>query len=84
MYVRSAGDSVAGSLAQSGSRSRTRASVSETPSPVERPLPREHLVEHAAERPDVGALVHRLAARLLRAHVRGRAENHPGLGHRAA
>ncbi len=33
MYVRSAGDSVAGSLAQSGSRSMTRASVSETPSP---------------------------------------------------
>ena len=72
----------AGSAAQSGSRSMTRASVSDTSSPVERPLPREHLVEHAAERPDVGALVHRLAARLLRAHVGGRAEDHPGLRHR--
>ena len=36
----------------------------------------QHLVQHAAERPDVGALVDRFAARLLRAHVRGGAENH--------
>ena len=38
-------------------------------------LPGQHLVQHAAERPDVGALVDRLPARLLRAHVRGGAEN---------
>ena len=35
----------------------------------------EHFVEDAAERPDVGAFVDRLAARLLRTHVGGRAEN---------
>ena len=36
----------------------------------------QHLVQHAAERPDVGALVDRLAARLLGAHVGRGAENH--------
>ena len=36
----------------------------------------QHLVQHAAERPDVRAPVHRLAARLLGAHVRRRAEDH--------
>jgi hypothetical protein len=36
---------------------------------------RQHLVQHASERPDVGALVDRLAARLLRAHVGEGAEN---------
>ena len=35
----------------------------------------EHLEQHAAKRPDVGALVDRLAARLLRTHVGGGAEN---------
>ena len=35
----------------------------------------QHLVAHAAERPDVGAFVHRQAASLLGAHVRRRAEN---------
>ena len=35
----------------------------------------QHLVEHAAERPDVGALVDALTARLLRAHVGGGAED---------
>ena len=39
------------------------------PSNARRPV--EHLEEHAAERPDVGALVDGLAARLLRAHVGG-------------
>ena len=42
----------------------------------------EHFVEHAPERPDVAAPIDRLAPCLLRAHVRRRAENHPGLGHR--
>ena len=36
----------------------------------------EHLVEHAAKRPHVAALVGRAALRLLRAHVGGGAENH--------
>ena len=36
--------------------SSTRASVLVTSSPEKRGLAREHLVEHAAERPDVGAL----------------------------
>ena len=48
---------------------------------IERAVPRQHLEEHRAERPDVGALVHDLAARLLRRHVRGGAEDHPGLRH---
>ena len=39
--------------------------------------PGQHLVEHAAERPDVGALVDHLPTRLFRAHVGGRAENRP-------
>jgi len=47
----------------------------------EGPLAREHLVEDAAKCPDIGACVHHFAARLLGAHVCGRAENHPCLGH---
>ena len=43
------------------------ASVSETVSPRERRAARQHLVEHAAERPDVGPFVDRLA----RAPARG-------------
>ena len=69
--------SSAGSAVQSGSRSRIAASVSDTVSPAKRGSPREHLVEHAAERPDVGALVDRLPARLLRAHVGGGPEDQP-------
>ena len=42
----------------------------------------EHLVEHAAEGPDVRAAVDGLAARLLRAHVAGGAEQHARLRHR--
>ena len=38
---------------------------------LRRQLQRQALVEHAAERPDVRARVHRLAARLLWAHWRG-------------
>ena len=40
----------------------------------------EHLVEHAAEREDVGAVSDRLAAHLLRRHVADRAEHVPGVG----
>ncbi|HSC25848.1 MAG TPA: hypothetical protein VLD67_01160 [Vicinamibacterales bacterium] len=43
---------------------------------------RQHLVEHAAERPDVGAFVDELAARLLRAHVRRGAQNYALQRHR--
>jgi hypothetical protein len=39
----------------------------------------EHLVEDQPKRPDVRALVDRLAPRLLRRHVGGRAENHAAL-----
>ena len=42
----------------------------------------EHLVEHAAERVDVGAAVDRLAADLLGRHVLRRAEHVAGLRHR--
>ena len=47
----------------------------------ERAPARQHLVEDAAERPVVRALVDRLAARLLGAHVRAGAENHAGTRH---
>jgi hypothetical protein len=49
---------------------------------TERPPPGEHLEQHGTEGPDVRTLVHRPAARRLGRHVRGRAENHPGLRHR--
>ena len=61
---------------------RDPASVIDDVLALECSLARQHLEEHAAERPDVGALVHGLPARLLRAHVRGGAENHPGSRHR--
>ena len=40
----------------------------------------EHFVEHAAERPDITSLINGLTARLLRAHVGGRPENHTVAG----
>jgi hypothetical protein len=40
----------------------------------------QHLEQHGAEGPDVGAPVRRLAAGLFRAHVRGRAEKRAGAG----
>ena len=43
----------------------------------ERRAPRQHFEQHAAERPDVGALVERPAARLFRTHVGRRAEDRP-------
>ena len=44
----------------------------------------DHFVEHQAEAPDVGAVVHFLAARLLRCHVGGCSHHDalPGAGHR--
>ena len=39
----------------------------------------EHLVQDAADRVDVDAVVGRLSLRLLGRHVLGRAEDHPGL-----
>ena len=44
-----------------------------------RPLPRDHLVEHDAERPDVGAAIDLFPRCLLRRHVRRRAERRVGL-----
>jgi len=44
----------------------------------ERAAAREHLVEHASERPDVGPLVDRLSARLLGAHVGGSPDDASG------
>jgi hypothetical protein len=43
---------------------------------VKRHTSRQHFIDDAAECPDVRAFVDRLAARLLRAHVRGCAQNH--------
>ena len=47
----------------------------------EEPLARQHLEEHAPERPDVRALVRLAPLCLLRLHVRGRAEDHAYTGH---
>ena len=66
----------AGSRLQSGSRSRIGGERVGDRLAAERGAAGEHLVEHAAERPDVGALVDGLAARLLGTHVGGRAEDH--------
>ena len=43
---------------------------------VERPAARQHLVEHRPEGEDVGAVVRRLAPRLLRGHVADRPQHH--------
>ena len=47
---------------------------------LEQPLSGQHLDADDAERPDVGAPVDRLAARLLGRHVGGGAEDRPDLG----
>ena len=47
---------------------------------LEEPAAGQHLEEHDAEGPDVGALVDRRAARLLGRHVGGGAEDEPGGG----
>jgi hypothetical protein len=46
----------------------------------ERRFAGQHLVQHRAEGVDVGSRVHRLAARLLGAHVGGCADRHARLG----
>ena len=53
------------------------ASVSVTVGPRNSGATSEHFMKHAAERPDVGPLVDRQTARLLRAHIGGRPEDHP-------
>ena len=58
----------------------TDASSSSVLSRDERRPPREHVVEDRADRVDVGALVDGLAGRLLRRHVRRRAEHLAGRG----
>ena len=68
----------AGSADQSGSRSRIFAIVSDAVSPANA-APGQHLVEDAAKRPDISALVDALPASLLRAHIGGRAEDRPAL-----
>jgi hypothetical protein len=49
----------------------------------ERPLAGQHLVEHHPQRPEVGAVVHRPARGLLRAHVGHRPRRRAGAGERA-
>ena len=65
-----------GTRCSGGSSLMIAASTSVMSSACERRSPGQHFVEHAAERPDVGALVDRLAARLLGAHVGRGAKNH--------
>ena len=49
--------------------------TSEIEGPAKGDAPVRHLVEHAAECPDVRTSIHREPSRLLRAHVSGRAKN---------
>ena len=49
--------------------------------PGKRPASGQHLVEHDAQRPHVGARVERIAARLLGRHVGDGAEDHPRARH---
>jgi hypothetical protein len=44
------------------------------------PLPRQHLEQHGAERPDVRAAIDGPATRLFRRHIGGGSEDHPCLG----
>ena len=46
---------------------------------AERLLTGEHLVQHNSETPDVSARIHCQATRLLRRHIRDRAEYHSRL-----
>ena len=60
----------------------TAAMISAAVSPPKQRAARQHLEQHHAERPDVRALVDGPAARLLRRHVGGGAEDHAALGAR--
>ena len=71
--------SAAGSALQSGSFIRHRRQRDGDVVALECATSGHHLEDDDAERPDVRALVHRLPARLLRRHVRRRAENDPRL-----
>ena len=74
----------AGSASRSGSRSMMRATIVGDVLAVERASARQHLVEHAAERPDVGALVDGFARAPVRDSCRRRCrESMPAAaGHR--
>ena len=48
--------------------------------PVKRPRPRHHFVQNHAERPQIAARIHGLAASLFRRHVRDRAHGRARLG----
>ena len=70
----------AGTAVHAGSLFSTEASDVGDVFAVERAAPGQHLEQHDAERPDVGAAIDGLAARLLGRHVRGRPEDHADLG----
>ena len=57
--------------------------VSAAVSPLNARSPRQHLVEHGAERKHVGAMIDGQAAHLLRRHVAERAEHDAGVGRHA-
>ena len=81
---RTAGGRLGGRRDQSGSRADDGGDDLGRVGAVEGATPGEHLEQHAAERPDVGAAIDGLAARLLGAHVRRRAEDHADARHRRA
>ena len=71
----------AGSLLQSGSPFRMCGEGVRDCFPMKRPAPRQALIEHAAESPDVGPLVHCPPSRLLGTHVGRRPQDDARLGH---
>ncbi len=79
---RTEADTSGGSALKSALPWSTRASVDRHVLTEERGLAREHLVQHTAKRPNVGAPIDSLTSRLLRAHVRSRAEHHAHFSHR--